>query len=244
MQNERDDVEKVLAALGRAEAPEGLEARIAQGLERRALAVRDAEFRWRDLLAGSAAAGVWWRGAVAGVAASMLVVGAVFLAGHFVRASGGRGVSRAPSSGSAMNVATGVRADRASLEPCARAGEVWVRKVAAVQGDERGQVKGAVRWYPIPGPPLTAEERDLVRVARVGDLKELATLNPEIRERLEAEDAAQFQSFFAEPVKAVSVEPAATETAEPVSEIPAAEPVATQPAGTEIQSEPTPGGDK
>ena len=47
----------------------------------------------------------------------------------------------------------------------------------------------------------------LVRLAKDGDLKELASLNPEVRERLEAEDAAQFQRFFAEPAKPVVADP-------------------------------------
>jgi hypothetical protein len=77
-------------------------------------------------------------------------------------------------------------------------------------GERQGSVRlvagSTPRWQSVPEPPLTREERELVRVARRGDVNELASLNPEIRERLDAEDAAQFQRFFAEPV--VKVAPA------------------------------------
>jgi hypothetical protein len=49
---------------------------------------------------------------------------------------------------------------------------------------------------------LTAQEQQLVRLARTGDAKELAPLDPEMRAKAEARDAAEFQKFFAEPVGA------------------------------------------
>jgi hypothetical protein len=46
---------------------------------------------------------------------------------------------------------------------------------------------------------LTAQERELVQLARKGDAKELVSLDPEMRAKAEAQDAAEFQKFFAEP---------------------------------------------
>jgi hypothetical protein len=221
METEREDakdaVEKVLKALGSAEVPEGLEARVAArlaqgtGLQPQAL-VRGTEFRWRDVVAGSAVAGVWWRGAVCGVAASILVIGVVMLAGRLVR------VSEQRSGTAVRNVVPAVepvgaevvamREDRSGN--CAGSGVLRVAEGGVAQRHDGVRVAIAGVSQVMGGPPLTAEERSLVRLAKNRDLNELASLNPEIRERLEAEDAAQFQRFFAEPMKPVA--PAATES--------------------------------
>jgi hypothetical protein len=218
MGTEHDDViEKVLAALGGAKAPEGLEERVAARLEQHAMTAREVKFRWRETFAGSAAAGVWWRGAVAGAAASMLAVGVVFLAGHFGRtpANGERAVRGV----AAVSVAQ--HEDRG--EPCS--GTVRVAEVLPAQRGVEARDEGEARSQPAPELALTAEERSLVRAVRVSDVKELASLNPEVREKLEAEEAAQFRSFFPEPVKQTSTEP---RTAEAGAAEPAVEPGATE----------------
>jgi hypothetical protein len=55
--------------------------------------------------------------------------------------------------------------------------------------------------HPAPAMGLTAQERELVQLARTGDAKDLAALGPEMRAKAEARDAAEFQKFFAEPVE-------------------------------------------
>jgi hypothetical protein len=46
---------------------------------------------------------------------------------------------------------------------------------------------------------LTAQERELVRLARTVDPKVLAALVPETHAKVEAGDAAQFEKYFADP---------------------------------------------
>src|SRR4051812_43628015 len=79
MATEHDDaVDKVLAALKNAAPPDGMEARITQRLDHHTAAT--AQSGWRDLLAGSTLAIVWWRGALSGFAVAALGVGVVLLA--------------------------------------------------------------------------------------------------------------------------------------------------------------------
>ena len=119
MKNSYEAVDRALAGLRDAEVPEGLEARIAARLAARLeghAAVRDvAGFRWRDLFSGTAAAGVWWRGAVSGVAVAMLVVGLVWVAGHRGRPGAGEVVVR--ERGAAVPPALAAKQDVRSV-PC------------------------------------------------------------------------------------------------------------------------------
>jgi hypothetical protein len=216
-----DSVEKVLKALGSAQTPEGLEARIAQGLERRELAAREVEFHWRDVLAGSAVAGVWWRGALSGAAVAMLAVGVVMLASHFVRGAGVHGEmtvrSVAPQVAPARAAVVGVAAREERGGPCGSSELLQAANGVPSQRLGGVRVESPERPQSLPESTLTVEERGLLRLVKTGDLKELASLNPEVRERLEAEDAAQFQRFFAEPAKPVVADPVTTE---PVAEEP------------------------
>ncbi len=81
--NHDDAIDQTLAALKAAAPPEGMEARILQRLQQ---PVPAAPFRWRELLTGSALATAWWRGALSGAATAMLIVGALLLAQHGLRA--------------------------------------------------------------------------------------------------------------------------------------------------------------
>lgn len=245
MENEREDlmdrngrkdaIDAVLTALGRAKTPEGLEDRVAARLAQQA---RRAEFRWRDVLAGSALAGVWWRGAVCGVAVSMVVVGVVMLAEHFVWGPRVHSVREIASSVAPTHAAViGVVAREDRRGDCASSSGLRVADAGVAQRHDGVRVAVAGVSLLMPGPPLTAEERGLVRLAKVGDLKQLASLNPEIREQLEAEDAAQFRSFFAEPVRPVPAEPAAQPTT--VESAPeAGEPAAVEPSAIKPAAEP------
>ena len=196
MKNSDEAVDRALARLRDAEVPEGLEARIAVKLEGQAAAWGVAGFRWREIFAGSAAAGAWWRGAVSGVAVAMLVVGLVWMAGH-----------RQVHPGVAVK-------ERVAAVPAALAVKEDIRSVPCVSPVVR--VKGTVvrtsegvrvvatkieESHPAPAMGLTAQERELVQLARKSDAKSLAPLDPEMRAKAEAQDAAEFQKFFAEPVR-------------------------------------------
>jgi hypothetical protein len=245
METERNDLEKVLNALGRAEAPEGLEARVVAGVERRMLAGRGSEVRWLEMFAGPVV-GVWWRGAVSGAAVALLVVGiAAMVEGHFGRASRGgdaRTAQVVTPSGTPTDVAVlGVARREDSRVPCASSGVM--RALGAVPAASRPEqvqsgVEVADQPQTITERTLTAEERNLVRVARSADLQELAMLNPEMRERQAAEEAAQFKSFFAEQVKPAATPPTATPEAATGA---IAEPVTAEPVATQTPAEPAAG---
>jgi hypothetical protein len=199
MKNSDEAIDRALARLRDAEVPEGLEARIAAKLEGHA-AVRDvAGVRWRDLFSGTAAAGVWWRGAVSGVAVAMLLVGLVWMVGHRGRSGAGDVVVRErPVAAVSPAAVVGV----AQVKPCATPGLLGVAHVVThVRRDDGVRVAEAQVSHPAPAMGLTAQERKLVQLARKGDAKNLAPLDPEMRAKAEAQDAAEFQKFFAEPVR-------------------------------------------
>jgi len=226
MENQRDDLEKVLAALGRAQPPEGLEARVAARME-------------REIFAGPSMAAVWWRGAIGGAAVTMLALGLVMVVGHRMRGSVGLPDRKEIAGRDGIATYSGA-GDSASAQsrrgPCASSGVLQVRRDSAAPSGEMVRIASVARSYSIADAPLTAQERELVRLARAGDPKELAILNPEIREKLEAQDTAQFQSFFAEPVDKPA--PAGSSTAEAATV--AAEPTAAEPTAAESTSaEPT-----
>ena len=236
MRIDRDDaVERVLRALGRAEAPGGLEARIAREVER------------QQRLAGPTMAGVWWRGAVSGAAAALFLVGIVMVGRHFVLRQAQVPPERSLIAGrvSPAGAAVGLVRSGGGRVPCADAGGSRVLG-ASVEGrdGERLEIAEAQPRQP-PLTALTEEERNLVRVVRVADVKELAMLNPEVRARIEAEDAAQFQSFFAEPVYKPE-KPAAAEPLEAVPGMaePAAGPATGEPDATQPSTEPATGGNQ
>ncbi len=191
--NERKElVEATLAALGRAEAPAGLEARVLRGVQRKVAETPAAAVRE-----------VWWRGALTGGAFALLFVGAGLFVQHEVRmrtdlvrvvqVQGHRTVA-------AENV--GVAIGRPCAGSGAVAGVVFARVHREAPGRGRSgvlRVETAGRIAPAPELVLTAEERELVRLAHEADPKQVATLIPEVRAKAEAEDVAQFESFFYQP---------------------------------------------
>ena len=74
-----------------------------------------------------------------------------------------------------------------------------MRKSAEARRDERSLVEISTGPKAIAEAPLTAEERDLLRIARKADPKDLATLDPAVRAKQDADDVAQFESFFYQP---------------------------------------------
>jgi hypothetical protein len=226
MSDEREDaVERVLAALGRARVPDGLEARIAQRLER------------REIVAGPSMMGAWWRGAVTGTAFAMVCVGLVMLVQHGLRVRTQRGPIAVRIGAGAIGTKTTAIPVEARERPCGSESFRAVREGRDADARSKMQVANAELKKPFVAAPLTAEERELVRLARTADPRELATLNPEVRAKLDAEEAASFQSFFAAPkVKpAAAEEPSTAEpaAAEPSGEVPVNEPTSALPAKSE-----------
>jgi len=49
--------------------------------------------------------------------------------------------------------------------------------------------------HPAPEEPLTGEEKLLLRIVQKGDSQQMAMLNPQVREKQEAESEAEFKKF-------------------------------------------------
>jgi hypothetical protein len=117
----------------------------------------------------------------------------------------------------------------------------WVRAGVSARDSENDVALSETRAASFPSPPmpLTDQEKLLLRLAHKNDPVELATLDPKLRELQDAEDQAEFQSFFSgyvvnqpAPEEQAQPEPTVTEQAahgESTAEKPASEQAA--PAG-------------
>jgi hypothetical protein len=146
----------------------------------------------------------WWRGAFTGAAAATLAAALFFFASHLRPHSP---QSDRTNSAAAYNVAHRAVVTPASSgprdtmqTPCTRPAILPVRHVApaaAVQtqvADTR--LESSAPSHPAPALPLTAEERGLVQLVHTADPKTLVTLTPEIKAKLQAQEAAEFEKFF------------------------------------------------
>ena len=186
--NHDNAIDKTLAALKSAAPPQGMDARILQRLQQQPAPA--APFCWRDLLTRSALAAVWWRGALSGAAAAMLLVGALLLAQHTLRTKQ-PAVSQLAPARSLTPVALPVTASAPASAGCpthAQIHRAWVGSDASFAPS-----------HPAPILPLTAEERALARLARTADPKLLAALSPETQARVDAQEADNYNKFFAPP---------------------------------------------
>ncbi len=250
---EHDDaIDKVLAALRNAPPPEGLEARIdariAQRLERQS--TQPAKFRWRDVLAGSALGGAWWRGAISGAAAAAFAVCVVLLVQHRSRTTPAH-VQTAVGSNAAKSGGTSpyaMPASQSRATPCAHSTVLRVATEfpAQTHNDLRAETyaESTAPSRPAPELPLTPQERELARLARTADPRDLATLSPEYEAKLEAEKSAEFAKFFTPPPPqpaAPEVNPAANPESDQKAS-PEASPAVKEssPAPTDKESPPSP----
>jgi hypothetical protein len=193
--NHDDAIDKTLAALKSAAPPQGMEERILHRLQLQPAPA--APFRWRDLFAGSALAAAWWRGALTGLTTAMLLVGALLLAQHTLRTKQPAVGQLAPTHNLAptvlpVAVATPASSSRANLCP------TQLRPVRTYRAETLPDASFAPS-HPAPVLPLTAQERALARLARTADPKLLAALSPETQARVEAQEADNYNKFFAPP---------------------------------------------
>ena len=157
---------------------------------------------WRDLFTGSALAGAWWRGAVSGAMVAMLVVGAVVFAGHAMRrepVARDQVATHAPATAPTLTSAESAPATVDRRKPCASSGVMRVASVVPSHRNETATYESVAPSSPAPELPLTTQERQLVRLARTADPKQLDTLNPDTQAKLQAQDAAEFEKFFTPP---------------------------------------------
>jgi hypothetical protein len=108
-----------------------------------------------------------------------------------------------PVSASLSRPADAQPATEARNSPCARETTFRLRRTAAapiettLRADRVAEVTAPS--HPAPELPLTAEERELVHLARTADPQVLATINPETQAKLLTQEAAEFEHFFAPP---------------------------------------------
>jgi hypothetical protein len=194
-------IDKTFAAIKNAVPPEGMEARITQRLQQQATAPSGKLF-WRDLFTGSALAGAWWRGAVSGAVAAMLIAGAAIFAGHAMRrepAARDQIATHPPAAAPTLTSAESVPAAEDRRKPCASSGAMRVASIVPARQSEVAATGTMAPSHPAPVLPLTTQERQLVRLARTADPKQLDTLNPDTQAKLQAQDAAEFEKFFTPP---------------------------------------------
>jgi len=202
MANEHDDaVEKVLAALKTAAPPEGMEARIAERLRQHALAPPPAA-RWRNLLLGSTPMAAWGRGVLTGAAMATLAACVVLVGQHRSQLIAVNSHSAAITRSTAVN-ATPVSAPL--TKPCAGPSTLRVHTAVPLPmavPSPRLEIAHGERLAssrPAPELGLTTQERQLLRLTKIADPRQLATLNPETQAKLEAQQEAEFQKFFPPP---------------------------------------------
>ena len=193
MANEHDEaIEKVLAALKNAPTPDGMENRIAERLENHTAA--KAQSGWRDLLAGSTLASAWWRGALTGGLLAAAACALFLFESHPMHPS----PTPPPTAYStAPPAAVPVSATRAT--PCSPPAILRAHTNTPAASVTIARSAAPEHGRPIVQLGLTSEERALVRLTRVADPHQIATLNSETQASLDAEDAAAFKKFFTPP---------------------------------------------
>jgi hypothetical protein len=196
-------IDKTLAALNSAAPPEGLDSRIAARI---AAQPAPAVSPWRDRLTGYTLASAWWRGALTGAVAAMLALTAVLLLQHHSQTApsqvalnegtAARGALSMPAAPVAQ-----VKADTSKLaaSPCPPVPNTMQLRRTAPEPKATLLRVASTERHPILSGPLTAQERGLLLLARTADPQQLAMLNSEAQAKLKAEDAAEFEKFFAPP---------------------------------------------
>ena len=196
MPNQPDNaIDKVLAALRDAAPPEGMDSRIAARLAQHAQ-TQPAPSRWRNLLTGQSLAAAWLRGAAAGAAFALLAVAAMLALRHAPVPQ----PQRAASTPSAAHITP---VSETHSAPCPSPAVLRVPRTAPPNAHPtllaQARVDTQAPSLPAPALPLTAQERGLVQIARTGDPKALANINPETEAKLLAQQSAEFEKFFAPP---------------------------------------------
>ncbi len=251
MKNSKEAMERVLAGLGGAEAPPGMERRILDGLAERAAA--RSRPGWRQLLpiwlvapARPSMYGV----ALAGLFAVALAIPAVRRLGHSL-ASTRRNSAPAGSLAFGASEAAATRARPVLPQSGLRSleemkdeikGRMKVEGKTSTGSSEAGVLDSdAVALddlhapsRPAPPMPLTEQEKLLLRLVHKDDPVELAMLDPRVRALEDSEDKAEFQRFFGQSANGSGSEPSMTEQAAPQSTTePATEQGAPAQPGTE-----------
>ena len=206
--NHHDEaVDKVLAVLRDTAPPEGMQARIHQRLAAAPTSTPGSHWpvvvsRWKAVFAGSTLAGAWARGALSGAAVALLAVAAVLLLQHSSRTNH----SQVAANNSDAPHAIPPAATPVSAAPIAQPHSVPCVSPhllrAQVPVSAPGNIYRPASFapsHPAPELPLTAQERELARLAQTADPRLLAALAPEMQAKLDAQETDNFNKFFAPP---------------------------------------------
>ena len=185
--DEDESIDRALASLSNAPIDNGFTQRVTQGVEQR---LRHAQVKRP----------VWVWGVSFATAAVVAVVAAA-LAVHRRHEAPVRpsqavvATRRQPASGTPTEPA-----ERAAIEQKGNPVRPHSLPRTAVARMSAGASDPAEEAsFPAPPEPLTEQERLLRQIAHTGDRVELATLNPEISDRLMAQDRRQVDAFFYQP---------------------------------------------
>jgi hypothetical protein len=207
MKSCEESIEKVLAGLRDAEAPDGMKRRVLERLDERASMQSRADCRrarpiWvmmpgRPLMFGSLACGV----ALAGIFAIALAVPAIWRLGHAPvqvptpsKVNSGAVAAAVPATSAVIATSPRVALSGSSADSIRK---TRVRGAVAVRdSDSAALVETRDPSFPAPPMPLTDQERLLLRIVHKGDPVELAELNPVLRAARDEEDKRAVQRFF------------------------------------------------
>jgi hypothetical protein len=194
-------IDKVLAALRNASPPEGMEDRIAARIAREVASPQPVRSRFLALAPSSA----WWRGAITGAAAAMLIVFAILLAQRESRSTTWHSKGSTAESGAAQIVAPGSKPPSIVAVSESRSRNCPNPAVQPVQVEATTSHARLLRYatlapsHPAPAEPLTPQERALLQLARTGDPNQLTTVNPDTLAKTQDQEAADFNKFFNPP---------------------------------------------
>jgi hypothetical protein len=182
MNNAENAIDKVLAGLRDAEAAPGMERRILEAVEARALQRPVARPPWA------------WSAAFAGVVAVSILVAIATIHRHEQPPAQAHlpAIPTEPASGPqpALLQPPGTAAPT-------RSGNRQRKKPATISAaDALLLSEMRAPSHPAPEAPLTEEEKLLLRAVRTGDPQVIAMLDPEERARQDAAGEAEFQKFL------------------------------------------------
>jgi hypothetical protein len=200
MKNSDELVDRLLAAMRDAEAPEGMKQRIAARLQNHSQATSSTRHEWSRVMPS------WtWGACVASVIVIIMVT---------VKINHSKSLTEVPTTVKpAVIAATEAVREEGSSIAAARPHEAVLRvrtknatEERGVAGDEDSLAMSEMMApsKPAPEAPLTEQERLLLEVVRRGDPEELAMLEPEKRAARNEKEKADVEQFFHEEPAKVS----------------------------------------
>jgi len=191
MKHRHDDtIDKTLSALARAQPPQGMEARIQQRLQYRAVEPHDAQrWSWRPDRA-------WWFGMLTGATLAGLLCTVILIETWGARhrpAEQPANTAAAPASKPISKRIQPVSSGGTETAPCAH---LAVRRIQRRESRAKQLIEPQ---RPVQERALTREEQQLVRLVHVARPAELTDLSFEARAQIAQQESTAFQKFFTPP---------------------------------------------